>query len=156
MTGPDTMSQATDRMNCPWRERARRIAAALCAGSVVVLLSAGTASLAQPPDRSTTGDAQRGGRLFTDTYNCYACHGFDAQTGQRRLKPMNYTQERFISFVRNSPLPQMPAFADVPARDLADIYAYILSIPVDAPEVSETPLLENILQRKLGAFDADR
>lgn len=150
------MPQTTGRtVNCARRERARHIAAALCAGSLV-LLGADTASLAQPPDHSTTGDAQRGRQLFTDTYNCYACHGFDAQTGQRRLKPMNYTQEGFISFVRNSPLPQMPAFADVPARDLADIYAYILSIPVDAPEVDEIPLLEDILQRKLETFDADR
>jgi len=96
-----------------------------------------------------TGNAQRGEALFTAVYKCYACHGFDAQTGQRRLKPMNYTEDGFITFVNNSPLPQMPAYADVPTEDLADVYAYILSIPIDAPEVEDVPLLSDILDRKL-------
>ena len=91
-----------------------------------------------------TGNAERGEELFTAIYKCYACHGFDAQTGQRRLVPMNYAEEGFITFVQNSPLPQMPAYADVPARDLADIYAYIRSLPADAPDVEDLPLLRAI------------
>lgn len=106
--------------------------------------------LAQPP--ALVGDAQRGAPLFADKYNCYACHGFDAQTGERRLVPLNYTQDGFIQFVQKSPLPQMPAFADVPAQDLADIYAYIGSLPADAPPLKDLPELRGILDRKLEAL----
>jgi mono/diheme cytochrome c family protein len=98
------------------------------------------------------GDARRGKPLFDDRYNCYACHGFDAQTGERRLLPMNYTQEGFITFVQNSPLPNMPAFPDAAPQDLADIYAYIRSIDVDAPAVDDLPLLREIRDRKLAEF----
>jgi mono/diheme cytochrome c family protein len=105
---------------------------------------------AQPPasSQSVTGDAARGAQLFADTFNCYACHGFDAQSGERRLVPMNYTQDGFITFVQSSPLPQMPAFPDASAQNLADIYAYIRTIPADAPALSELPLLRDILERK--------
>jgi mono/diheme cytochrome c family protein len=110
-----------------------------------------TAALtAQPPagNAPVVGDAARGQPLFADTYNCYACHGFDAQSGERRLVPLNYTQEGFITFVQSSPLPNMPAFPDASPQELADIYAYIRTIPVDAPAVSDVPLLRDILERK--------
>jgi mono/diheme cytochrome c family protein len=109
------------------------------------------ASLAQQPTAALTGNAARGKPMFADKYNCYACHGFDAQTGERRLLPMNYTQDGFITFVQTSPLPNMPPFPDAPAQDLADIYAYIKSIRVDAPEVARIPLLKDILDRKQAA-----
>jgi mono/diheme cytochrome c family protein len=106
----------------------------------------------QSGNAALTGDAARGKPLYADTYNCYACHGFDAQTGERRLIPMNFPQEAFILFVQNSPLPQMPAFPDVSAQDLADIYAYIRSIPVDAPALADVPLLNAIRDRKKTAL----
>jgi mono/diheme cytochrome c family protein len=106
-------------------------------------------SSAQPPTAAIVGDAARGEPLFADTFNCYACHGFDAQSGERRLIPMNYTQEGFITFVQNSPLPNMPAFPDASAQQLADIYAYIRTIPADAPAVTDVPLLRELLERKL-------
>jgi mono/diheme cytochrome c family protein len=111
------------------------------------------ASVAQQPTAPVTGSAARGKPLFADKYNCYACHGFDAQTGERRLLPMNYTQDGFITFVQTSPLPNMPPFPDAPAQDLADIYAYIKSIRVDAPEVVRVPLLKSILDRKQAALN---
>jgi mono/diheme cytochrome c family protein len=110
------------------------------------------ASFAQQTTAALTGNAARGKPLFADKYNCYACHGFDAQTGERRLLPMNYTQDGFITFVQSSPLPNMPAFPDAPAQDLADIYAYIKSIRVDAPEVARIPLLKGILDRNQAAL----
>jgi len=102
---------------------------------------------------SAVGDAQRGKPLFSDKYNCYACHGFDAQSGERRLVPMNYTQDGFITFVQNSPLPQMPVFRDVPAQDLADIYAYLRTIAVDAPAIDDVPLLREIRARQREALE---
>ena len=108
---------------------------------------------AQPPggNSAVVGDAARGQPLFSDTFNCYACHGFDAQSGERRLVPMNYTQEGFITFVQSSPLPNMPAFPDASAQNLADIYAYIRTLPADAPAVNDVPLLRDILERKTRA-----
>jgi len=111
---------------------------------------AGAAS-AQPPGEPLAGDAARGRALFADTFNCYACHGFDAQSGERRLVPLNYTQEGFITFVQSSPLPNMPAYPDASAQQLADIYAYIRTIPADAPAVADVPLLRDILERKTRA-----
>lgn len=108
---------------------------------------------AQPPaeNAAVVGNAARGQPLFSDTFNCYACHGFDAQSGERRLVPMNYTQEGFITFVQSSPLPNMPAYPDASAQDLADIYAYIRTIRADAPAVDDVPLLRDILERKTRA-----
>ena len=103
---------------------------------------------AQQPQNQLVGDAARGEPLFADNFNCYACHGFDAQSGERRLVPLNYTQEGFITFVQNSPLPNMPAYPDASPQQLADIYAYIRTIPTDAPPLDELPLLQDILQRK--------
>ena len=106
-------------------------------------------ALAQAPTAITpVGNAERGKQLFSDTYNCYACHGFDAQTGERRLVPMNYPLEGFIKFVQNSPLPQMPAMPDASAQTLADIWAYLKTIQVDAPPLNDLPLLRDVLARR--------
>jgi cytochrome c1 len=67
------------------------------------------------------------------------------------LVPLNYTQEGFIAFVQSSPLPNMPAFPDASSQQLADIYAYIRTIPADAPAVRDVPLLQDILERKTRA-----
>ena len=122
----------------------------VCTITAAAVLIAVTLS-AQPPSQAVVGDAGRGQPLFADTFNCYACHGFDAQSGERRLVPMNYTQEGFITFVQNSPLPNMPPFPDASAQQLADIYAYIRTIPADAPAVGDVPLLRDILDRKAQA-----
>jgi mono/diheme cytochrome c family protein len=124
------------------------------AAAVTIATFAGLSRLsAQPaPPPVVTGDAQRGAPLFADKYNCYACHGFDAQSGERRLVPMNYPQDGFITFVQNSPLPNMPRFPDVPAQDLADIWAYIKTIPADAPAIDELPALREIRERQRASF----
>ena len=106
---------------------------------------------AQQQNQALAGDAARGEPLFADVFNCYACHGFDAQSGERRLLPLNYTQEGFITFVQSSPLPNMPAYPDASPQQLADIYAYIRTIPADAPPLDDVPLLRDILERKARA-----
>ena len=120
------------------------------ASLVFIALAGGGAPVSRSaqPGASPVGDAPRGESLFADTFNCYACHGFDAQSGERRLVPLNYTQEGFITFVQSSPLPNMPAFPDASPQQLADIYAYIRTIPVDAPPLRDVPLLSEILESK--------
>lgn len=95
-----------------------------------------------------TGDPSRGKMLYENTYRCYACHGFDAQSGTPRLVPMTRTQAMFITYVRKPSSPAMPSFADVPMQDLADVYAYIRSLPTTAPSAESLPVLRDILQRR--------
>jgi mono/diheme cytochrome c family protein len=131
--------------------RASLACAALASGAVVAISLS-----AQQQSQAVVGDAVRGQPLYADTFNCYACHGFDAQSGERRLVPLNYTQEGFITFVQSSPLPNMPAYPDASAQQLADIYAYIRTIPADAPALGDVPLLSDILERKTRAAEEDR
>jgi mono/diheme cytochrome c family protein len=121
--------------------------------TVAAACALGALSAQPAPQPNVTGNAQRGAPLFSDKYNCYACHGFDAQSGERRLVPLNYTQEGFITFVQNSPLPQMPRFPDASAQELADIYAYIRTIPADAPAIDDLPALRDIRARKRAALE---
>jgi mono/diheme cytochrome c family protein len=128
----------------------RKLARASLAPCVTLglLVAVAPSPAQQNAGSAPAGNAERGRELFSDTYNCYACHGFDAQTGERRLVPMNYPVEGFITFVQNSPLPQMPSFPDASAQTLADIWAYLKTIPVDAPAVNDLPLLRDVLARK--------
>jgi len=126
----------------------RGLAAALASVVLASVVLAAASLSAQQQLLPVVGDAARGKPLFSDTFNCYACHNFDAQSGERRLVPLNYTQEGFITFVQNSPLPNMPAFPDASPQQLADIYAYIRTIPADAPALRDVPLLSDVLQRK--------
>jgi mono/diheme cytochrome c family protein len=102
-----------------------------------------TAPLAAP-----TGNAMRGKTLFETTLRCYACHGFDAQTGSPRLVPMMRPEAAFLAYVRKPRTQGMPSFADAQERDLVDVYAYIRSIPQAAPPVESLPILKGILDRR--------
>jgi len=125
--------------------------AAVAVLAILGIGAGGTINAQAPATSAVTGDSTRGKQLFSDSFNCYACHGFDAQSGERRLVPMRFPQDGFITFVQNSPLPQMPAFPDASAQDLADIYAYIRTIPADAPAIADVPLLRDLLERKNAA-----
>jgi mono/diheme cytochrome c family protein len=127
------------------KNRSLRAFAACTAAAGFALLAV---SLAAQQPAAIVGDAARGEPLFADTFNCYACHGFDGQSGERRLVPLNYTQDGFITFVQSSPLPNMPAYPDASPQQLADIYAYIRTLTPDAPPLAEVPLLREILEEK--------
>jgi len=129
----------------------RELAAALASVVLAIGVLAAASLSAQQQAQPVVGDAARGKALFSDTFNCYACHNFDAQSGERRLVPLNYPQDGFITFVQNSPLPNMPAFPDASPQQLADIWAYIRTIPADAPALRDVPLLSDIQQRKTRA-----
>ncbi|HXF81026.1 MAG TPA: cytochrome c [Usitatibacter sp.] len=79
------------------------------------------------------GDATRGKALFVQDM-CYTCHGTAGQGGDRgsgpRIAPNPFPWEGFRQQVRH-PREQMPRYAEkfVSERDLADIYAYLVSQP---------------------------
>jgi mono/diheme cytochrome c family protein len=103
---------------------------------------------AAAPLAAPTGNAQRGKILFETTLRCYACHGFDGQTGSPRLVPMARTEDIFLAYVRKPATPGMPSFVATPEAELRDVYAYIRSIPQAAPAAEGVPLLKGILDRR--------
>ncbi|PWT85221.1 MAG: hypothetical protein C5B57_03365 [Blastocatellia bacterium] len=127
-------------------------AAIAALGAATLIAQAPASEQTQPGSQVTAsapaGDVKRGKELFEKTYRCYACHGFDGQTGSPRLVPMGRSQEAFIAYVRKPSTEGMPRFLAVPEPDLVDVYAYIRSIPVAAPPVDGIPLLREVLDRR--------
>ncbi len=97
--------------------------------------------------QAPAGNAAKGKELFL-RYSCYACHGFSGQNGPgARLVPMKIAQAGFVSYIRNPPRPNlMPSYSAkaVPDAEMADIYAYIKSLPDSATPANNIPLLNQI------------
>jgi mono/diheme cytochrome c family protein len=98
----------------------------------------------QASDAPPAGNAENGKKLFMSD-GCYECHGRmgqgAAQTGAARIGPPQLSLEGFQSYVRK-PANQMPPYTSkaLPDQDLADIYAYLKSIPMP-PKGKDVPLL---------------
>ena len=98
----------------------------------------------QSSDAPPTGNAQNGKKLF-NADGCYECHGRQgqgaAQTGAARIGPPLLSFEGFQNYVR-SPKINMPPYTSkaLPDQDLADIYAFLKSIPMP-PKGKDIPLL---------------
>lgn len=107
----------------------------------VTALLAGSVAVAQTA--APTGDAAKGKELYM-TIGCQACHGRTAQGvgGNRKLAPKPIPLAAAIAYVRN-PKGQMISYSAkiVSDADLADIWAYLRSIP-DNPSPDST-LLKN-------------
>ena len=135
----------------PSRARVAAALAGLLLAAVAIPTGAGPgagASAAQDLS-ALEGDAGRGAALFVD-YTCYGCHGYTGETGRGpRLNPPRLRQAQFIGYLRNPPNPrQMPPYRQVDVSDqkLADIYAFLTSLPPASPEAEDIPLLRDILQ----------
>ncbi len=127
---------------------ARGIAHRAALAIVLPGLLAAQVARTEPPATTLAGDPVRGEIAYTRVYRCYACHGYDGQSTGTRLVPLRFDQMSFIAFVRNPPVGQMPSYAAVPLQDLADVHAYVASLPLDAPELEQIPLLKGILDRQ--------
>jgi mono/diheme cytochrome c family protein len=96
-------------------------------GLTVMVTGAIVAQTATP-----SGDAKNGRKLFAAD-GCYQCHGYEAQgatpTGPR-LGPKPIAFAQFSKYVRQ-PTGQMPPYTSkvVPDTALADIYAFLQSLP---------------------------
>jgi mono/diheme cytochrome c family protein len=105
-----------------------------------------------------TGSVANGRDLYY-SHTCYGCHGFNGETGARDLAGSNSAalanEDNFIRFLRlradqaplfpSTRMPNYPenALSDSEARD---IYAYIRSFRLDAPDVEDIPTLETIIE----------
>jgi mono/diheme cytochrome c family protein len=113
-------------------------------GFASLLIAIPVARAQQSSDAQPNGNAQNGKKLFKSD-GCYECHGTEgqgaAQTGAARIGPPQLSFEGFQSYVRK-PTNQMPPYTSkvVPDQDLADIYAYLKSIPMP-PKGKDIPLL---------------
>src|SRR5690242_11699756 len=113
----------------------------LTLGAFLAIAVNASAQTATPPVVQTsggplaapTGNAQRGKAIFETTLRCFACHGYDGQTGSPRLVPMARSEDVFLAYVRKPATQGMPSFAAVSEQQLRDVYAYIRSIPQAAP-----------------------
>jgi len=123
----------------------------IAALGLVTCVSALSAQTQPTPLAAPTGNAQRGRTLFETSLRCYACHGFDGQTGSPRLVPMARAEDVFLAYVRKPATQGMPSFVAIPEADLRDVYAYIRSIPQAAPNADSVPLLKGVLDRRAKA-----
>ena len=88
-------------------------------------------------------DPAKGKELYVK-YSCYACHSFDGHGGAgARLVPMKLMTPVFTAYIR-SPR-QMPAYREKVMSDaeLADVWAYLKSIP-ESPPAKSIALLEEL------------
>ena len=111
---------------------------------LIVFLTLTAAASAQ------TGNAAAGKALYNDKFMCYTCHGYSGQNGSgARLVPMKRDQAAFIAYVRNPSQPnRMPSFSPKVMSDaeVADLYAYIKSLPNSEPDPKTLPLLRDLIK----------
>jgi mono/diheme cytochrome c family protein len=109
-----------------------------------------------PPTSPVTGTAANGKALYY-SYGCYACHGYNGETGARVFVG-NWgnlaTEDHFITFLRGrvnvapvTPATSMPNFAASTLSDkqAKDIYAYIRTFKSTAPPLKDIPTLNAIV-----------
>jgi ubiquinol-cytochrome c reductase cytochrome c subunit len=101
-------------------------------------------SAANKKSETGGGNVEKGKELYTSD-GCYECHGRQGQgsrTSGPRLAPNPIPLAAFSNYVRE-PRGQMPPYTSkvVSEADLADIYAFLKTIP-QPPSVKEIPLLQ--------------
>src|SRR6516162_2887018 len=92
---------------------------------------------------ATAADAAKGKELYVK-YSCYACHSFDGHGGAgARLVPMKLMAPVFTAYVRSPRV--MPAYREKVMSDaeLADVWAYLKTIP-ESPPAKSIALLEEL------------
>jgi ubiquinol-cytochrome c reductase cytochrome c subunit len=122
-----------------------RIATFALALVATVVVTTHATSAQTTPAAAPPGNAARGKAAFMN-FGCYECHGTVGQgnfgTGAR-LAPHPLPFAAVMAYVRR-PSGDMPSFSQkiLPDATLADIYAYLSSIPAGKPG-SQQPLLNN-------------
>src|SRR5438034_8361592 len=94
-----------------------------------------------PADGAPAGNLESGKKLYAQ-YGCYQCHGYAAQGGVGpRLAPRPLAFAAFSKYVRQ-PSGEMPPYTAKVVSDsqLADVYAFLRSVP-PPPPIESIPLL---------------
>ena len=115
---------------------------------LLILMTLTSASGAQTPgaapgQSAPAGNVENGRKIFT-SYGCYQCHNYAANGGAAgpRLAPGPLPFQAFVLLVR-TPVDQMPPYTAkvVSDKELADIYAFLLTIPAP-PAAGSIPILK--------------
>ena len=119
----------------------------LVARLIVIAVASGVSAQGPAPSANNAappGNAANGKKIY-DAYGCYQCHGFEGQGGGgARLAPApRLWFPAWARYVRR-PTQNMPPYTAkvVSDQELADIYAFLLTIP-QARSVSSIPQLAN-------------
>jgi ubiquinol-cytochrome c reductase cytochrome c subunit len=111
-----------------------------------VVLAAALAMAWAVQDFARAASAEHGKTAYME-HGCWQCHGTVGQgsimtSGGKRLAPDPMSWEAFSAFVRSSNR-SMPPYSEkiLSGNDLADIYAYLQSIP-KPPDPNSIPLLK--------------
>ncbi|MBV9504776.1 MAG: cytochrome c [Acidobacteriia bacterium] len=109
------------------------------------------------PTSPVTGNPTAGKQLYY-SFGCYACHGYNGETGARAFVGRwgnLATEQSFITFLRGraniAPIPpstSMPNFSESSMSDkqAKDIYAYIRTFKSTAPDLKDASALNAILE----------
>ena len=112
---------------------------------LVIASALAVQSPAQTPNPATAprGSADNGKKIYT-THGCYQCHNYAAHGGGAgpRIAPRPIVWPAFSKLVRE-PKDQMPPYSAkiLSDQELADIYAFLLTIPAP-PSVDSIPILK--------------
>ncbi len=111
----------------------------------------------QAPTSPVTGSASNGKALYY-SHSCYACHGYNGETGRAFVGNWSANlanEENFIRFLRGranvapvTPSTSMPNFAENTLSDkqAKDIYSYIRTFKNAQPDLKNVPLLNQIVE----------
>ena len=133
-------------------------------GGAVAPSALGNPAGSQTPQTAPAeaGNAASGRAIFM-AHQCWACHGYNGETGTRLLRedgtfiPRLQTPSAFISFIR-APRPNeapptgsslvMPSYGvtSLPDQQAADLWAYIRTFKPTQPALKDIPLLEQMLK----------
>jgi len=111
---------------------------------VLVMLLSASGLFAQAPGQAPAGSADRGYQAYMK-YQCYTCHGTVGQGGGAagpRIAPNPSPWPAFELQMRK-PRMDMPAYREafVSAQEMADMYAYLVSVKASPPP-QDIPLLK--------------
>lgn len=133
------------RRGCPLNLCVVLLLALVTMGMMLVFarpaLEAQAAAQTSKSDSAPAGNLQNGKKLFA-SYGCYECHGHAAHGGTGpRLGPNPIPFSAFVAYVRHPSATMPPYTAKVASdQDLADIYAFLASLPA-SPKAKDIPLL---------------
>jgi len=129
---------------------------------LILLASAAGAQTGGQPTAVATGDAAKGKALFL-AHQCFACHGYNGETGTRLVKedgsfvPRLLTSRGFTAFIR-APRPNerppagssvtMPSYgvSSLSDEQAADLFAYIKAFKPTEPPLKDIPLLSEMIK----------
>jgi mono/diheme cytochrome c family protein len=121
-----------------------------------------TAGNVSQPTPALIGDAGAGKTLF-NAHQCFACHGYNGETGTRLLNedgtfaPRLLTVRGFIAFIR-APRPNdrppvgssvsMPSYGinSLPEQQVAVLFAFIKTFKPTEPALRDIPLLAQMIR----------